>query len=109
MDYVILSTSILASLSTYHQVYRVIKNKSSKDISFPHVICVFANMVSHMIYSLFIHNTMLSVTFANGVTASFVLILSSIYYHYYHRIYTYSYQRNGDIQRDNKQQTEIII
>jgi uncharacterized protein with PQ loop repeat len=81
MEYVVLTTSILASLSTYHQVYRVAKNKSSNDISFPHILSVFANMITHLAYSTMIHNTMLTVTFANGSVATFVLISCSWWYH----------------------------
>ncbi len=80
MDYIILTTSILASLSTYHQVYRVKKNESSKDISFPHIISVFANMISHLVYSTHIGNNMLTFTFGNGVAATFILIAISLYY-----------------------------
>ncbi len=80
MDYVILTTSILASLSTYHQVYRVKVNKSSKDISFPHIVSVFSNMITHLVYSTEINNRMLTFTFGNGVAATFILIAISIYY-----------------------------
>ena len=80
MDYIILTTSILASLSTYHQVYRVKQNKSSKDISFVHITSVFANMISHLVYSTEISNKMLTFTFGNGVAATFILIAISLYY-----------------------------
>jgi uncharacterized protein with PQ loop repeat len=80
MEYAILTTSILASLSTYHQVYRVKTNKSSKDISFPHIISVFLNMITHLVYSTQINNKMLTFTFGNGVSATFILIIISLYY-----------------------------
>jgi uncharacterized protein with PQ loop repeat len=80
MDAFILSTSLCASLSTYHQIFRIIKNKSSDDISFIHVSAVFLNMISHLIYGVKIHNQILSITFGNGVAATGLLLLVGSYY-----------------------------
>ncbi len=80
MDAFILTTSLLASLSTYHQIYTIIKNKSSKDISFIHVSSVFLNMISHLIYGIELHNQTLTITFGNGVAATGLLIVAGVYF-----------------------------
>jgi len=79
-DYFILSSSILASVSTYHQIYRVIKNRSSKDISFFHVMCVFYNMITHLIYAIHLQQNMLQITFGNGVAATGCLLIIGGYF-----------------------------
>lgn len=80
MEPFILSTSLCASLSTYHQIFRIIKNKSSDDISFIHVSAVFLNMISHLVYGVKLDNQTLSITFGNGVAATGLLLLVGGYF-----------------------------
>ena len=81
MDYAILATSSIASLSTYHQIFTIYQNKSSKDMSFIHIISVFFNMLFHMIYAIEINNKNLIITFTNGTAAmTFLIMIASYYY-----------------------------
>ena len=80
LNILILITSFAASLSTYHQIFRVYKNQSSKDISFIHVTSVFFNMITHLCYAVDISNQNLVITFANGTVATFLLLFIAIYF-----------------------------
>lgn len=81
MDHFILTTSLCASLSTYHQIFRIIKNKSSKDLSFIHITAVFLNMISHLIYGINLQNQTLSITFGNGAAATGLLLMIGCYFY----------------------------
>ena len=100
MDQFIITTSALASLSTYHQVFRLFKNKSSNDISFIHVSSVLFNMLSHLIYSIMHQNQTLTITFGNGLAATAILLLISCYY--YKRNETHVLLDKTEIEIENK-------
>jgi len=82
-NYFIYLTSIIASLSTYHQVFLLYSHKNAENISIINIGCVFSNMCSHFIYSLIIKNTALTLTFANSVVAVGIFLSTAVYYKKY--------------------------
>ena len=80
LTYLIYGTSTIASFSTYHQIYTIISTKSSDNISNINISWVFINMLSHFMYSVYIHNVPLILTFANSVLAVGIFLGTSIYY-----------------------------
>lgn len=79
---ILFATSLNSSLSTYHQVYKIHKHKSAKNISMMNVSSVWLNLASHLVYSVSTRNLPLMITFGNS-TMSVGSFVASVYYYKY--------------------------
>ena len=78
--HMLLGTSIASSLSTYHQVHKIRKQKSSKNISIANVASVWTNISANFVYATSIKNKRLMLTFGNSfISLSWFLANALVY------------------------------
>jgi len=76
------TTSICASLSTYHQVYKIKKRKNAHHISLVNMSAVWINAGANLLYAISIKEPRLMMTFGNSFISLSTLICHTLYYRY---------------------------
>ena len=76
----LVATSIMSSMSTYHQVHKIRRAKCSKHISLVNIGAVWLNMSANLAYALTIRNPRLIFTFSNSFVSLSTLLSTTVYY-----------------------------
>ena len=80
---ILVISSTLSSVCTYHQVARVRKAKDKHTVSYIHVGGMLANLLTHFIYAFAIDELTLKVTIGTSFTSCLVLFSVMCYYAYF--------------------------
>lgn len=76
----LLCTGFIGSASTYHQVHKIYKNKSAKNISKFNIGTVWVNTGANLAYALSIKDVRLITTFGNSFVSLSTLFATTMYY-----------------------------
>ena len=78
--HVLIGTSVMSSLSTYHQVHKIRTQKCAKNISILNVSTVWTNMMVNFVYATNINNKRLMLTFGNSTLSLSWFLANTLYY-----------------------------
>lgn len=82
MKRIITCTSIAASMSTYHQVYKIKRRKNAQHISLVNISAVWLNATANMLYAMSIKEPRLTMTFSNSFVSLSTLLCTTLYHRY---------------------------
>lgn len=77
----LVATSLMSSMSSYHQVHKIRVRKSAAHISLVNIGAVWLNMTANLAYAFTIKNPRLIFTFSNSFVSLSTLLANAIYYH----------------------------